>query len=70
MERIETTRKMPDNEAKKEKIITDDVPGNKVDLSGSNLDDAMENKGIEVEEKNYYSIGIDDHNKLRENKED
>jgi hypothetical protein len=70
MARIETTRKNQDNEAKKEKIITDEVPGNKVDPSGSNLDDAMENKGIEVEEKNYYCIGIDDHNKLRENKED
>jgi hypothetical protein len=41
-----------------------------LDVPGSELDDAQENIGSEDEENNYYSIGLDNHNDLEDNKEE
>lgn len=44
------------------------VPGDDLDVPGSELDDALEEVGSEDEENNYYSLGGDDHSDLDENK--
>jgi hypothetical protein len=51
-----------------EKNFKDDVPGNNLDVPGSELDDEQENIGSEDEENNYYSLGDDDHNDLDEDR--
>ena len=40
-----------------------------LDVPGSELDDEQEKIGSEDEENNYYSLGLDNHNELQENKE-
>jgi hypothetical protein len=40
-----------------------------LDVPGAELDDEMEKIGSEDEENNYYSLGLDNHNDLEENKE-
>ena len=40
-----------------------------LDVPGAELDDRMEDIGSEDEENNYYSLGLDNHNDLDENKE-
>jgi hypothetical protein len=42
------------------------LPGEDLDVPGSELDDADESVGEEDEENNYYSLGGDDHNDLEE----
>ena len=42
------------------------LPGEDLDVPGSELDDADEQIGEEDEENNYYSLGGDDHNELEE----
>ena len=49
------------------KEINVDMPGEDLDIPGSELDDEMENIGSEDEENNYYSLGGDEHNNLEEN---
>ncbi|MGV3629772.1 MAG: hypothetical protein ACO1O6_01125 [Bacteroidota bacterium] len=44
------------------------LPGNDLDVPGSELDDALEDVGSEDEENNYYSLGGDDKN-LDENRD-
>jgi hypothetical protein len=48
----------------------DDVTGRDLDVPGSKIDDQQANVGSEDEEKNYYSLGGDDHNDLEEEKGD
>jgi hypothetical protein len=63
-------RKAP-NESKgsmNEKSFEDDMSGNDLDVSGSELDDQQESVGSEDEENNYYSLGGDNHNDLDEDK--
>lgn len=50
-----------------EKNFNDDFSGSDLDIPGSELNDDMENIGIEDEENNYYSLGGDDHDDLEEN---
>jgi hypothetical protein len=45
-----------------------DLPGNDLDVPGSELDDEQEMIGNEDEENNYYSLGGDNHNDLDEDK--
>ena len=45
-----------------------EIPGNDLDIPGSELDDQQENIGNEDEENNYYSLGGDDHDDLDEYK--
>lgn len=40
-----------------------------LDVPGSELDDLQEKNGSEDEENNYYSLGLDNHNELEENRE-
>jgi hypothetical protein len=40
-----------------------------LDVPGSELDDQQEKIGSEDEENNYYSLGLDNHNELEENRE-
>lgn len=47
----------------------DDVSGSNLDVPGSELDNKQEEIGSEDEENNYYSLGIDNHNDLEENRE-
>jgi len=47
-----------------------EIPGDDLDIPGSELDDEMENIGSEDEENNYYSLGGDDHDDLDENQEE
>ena len=42
--------------------------GADLDVPGSELDDQQENVGSEDEENNYYSLGVDNHNDLDEDK--
>ncbi len=53
-----------------EKVFSEDVSGNDLDVPGSELDDEHERIGSEDEENNYYSLGGDDHNDLDEDKGD
>ncbi|HLY68144.1 MAG TPA: hypothetical protein VKR53_00360 [Puia sp.] len=46
------------------------LPGDDLDVPGSELDDADEKIGEEDEENNYYSLGGDDHNDLEEEKDE
>ena len=48
--------------------FAEDVSGSDLDVPGSELDDQQESIGSEDEEKNYYSLGGDDHNDLEEDK--
>jgi len=52
------------------KKSNDDVFGNYLDVSGSELDYEQENVWNEDEENNYYSIGGDNHNNLDEDKDE
>jgi hypothetical protein len=45
-------------------------PGGDLDVPGTEEDDADEKVGSEDEENNYYSIGGDNHDKLKEGNED
>ncbi len=49
--------------------LDDNDLGNGLDVPGSELDDDQEKIGAEDEENNYYSLGLDNHNELEENKE-
>jgi hypothetical protein len=49
--------------------LDDNDLGNGLDVPGSELDDEQEKIGAEDEENNYYSLGLDNHNELSENKE-
>lgn len=51
-----------------EKNFEDDMSGDDLDVSGSELDDQQEKVGNEDEENNYYSLGGDNHNDLDEDK--
>ncbi|MCE3294406.1 MAG: hypothetical protein K0R65_120 [Crocinitomicaceae bacterium] len=51
-----------------EKNSDDLLPGDDLDVPGSELDDAQEDIGSEDEENNYYSLG-DDERDVEENKE-
>jgi hypothetical protein len=44
------------------------LPGEDLDVPGSELDDADEKTGQEDEENNYYSLGGDNHDDLEEDK--
>ena len=57
-----------DPDAPNEKDFLDDISGGDLDVSGSELDDEMEDIGSEDEENNYYSIGGDRHDDLEEQK--
>ena len=46
----------------------DQVPGEELDIPGSELDDADEAIGEEDEENNYYSLGGENHEDLEEDK--
>lgn len=50
-----------------QKNFDEDVSGADLDVPGSELDDNLEDIGIEDEENNHYSIGGDDHSSLDEN---
>ncbi len=52
-----------------EKNFRDDVSGGDLDIPGSELDEQEENMGNEDEENNFYSLGGDDHNDLKEDNE-
>ncbi len=52
-----------------ENELDDNDLGNGLDVPGSELDDEQEKIGAEDEENNYYSLGLDNHNELSENKE-
>lgn len=47
----------------------DEIKDKNLDIPGAELDDAQEEVGSEDEENNYYSIGGDGHNSMKENKE-
>lgn len=49
-----------------EKVFSEDMVGDDLDVPGSELDDKQEFIGSEDEENNYYSIGGDNHNDLDE----
>jgi hypothetical protein len=49
--------------------LDDNDLGNGLDVPGSELDDEQEKIGSEDEENNYYSLGLDNHNELEENRE-
>lgn len=51
-----------------EKGFKDDMSGDDLDVPGSELDDQQESVGSEDEENNYYSLGLDNHNDLEEDK--
>ncbi|WP_296705050.1 hypothetical protein [Algoriphagus sp.] len=51
-----------------EKEFSDDMSGNDLDVPGSELDDQQEKIGSEDEENNYYSLGGDNHDDLKEDK--
>lgn len=53
-----------------EKDFVNDPFGNDLDVPGSELDDQQEKVGSEDEENNYYSLGVDDHNDLEEDRGD
>ena len=55
-------------ETSNEKDFLDDMSGDDLDISGSELDDQQERIGSEDEENNYYSLGGDDHNDLEEDR--
>jgi len=56
-----------DNGETGNQIEDDDVVrGEDMDVPGSELDDDQEDIGNEDEENNYYSLGGDDHNDLKE----
>ena len=69
-----TKKKQPVDNDSVENSLEDDfeeiVPGNGLDVPGSDLDDSQEQTGNEDEENNYYSVGGDNHIDLEENKED
>ncbi len=50
--------------------LDDNDLGNGLDVPGAELDDEQEKIGAEDEENNYYSLGLDNHNELYENKEE
>jgi hypothetical protein len=50
-----------------EKDFAHDMPGDDLDVPGSELDDQQESVGSEDEENNHYSNGSDKHNDLEEN---
>ncbi len=52
-----------------EEDYENETMGGDLDVPGSELDDAQEEIGAEDEENNYYSLGLDNHNDLEENKE-
>lgn len=52
-----------------ENELDDNDLGNGLDVPGSELDDEQEKIMAEDEENNYYSLGLDNHNELEENKE-
>jgi len=49
-----------------DKYLNDELSGIDLDIPGSEMDDDMENIGIEDEENDYYSLGGDDHTDLEE----
>jgi hypothetical protein len=56
-----------DNDETGNQTDEDDViSGEGLDVPGSELDDEQEDIGNEDEENNYYSLGGDDHNDLKE----
>lgn len=64
----ENTAKMKKpNEIDGKENFQNNIPGNDLDVPGSELDDQQESIGSEDEENNYYSIGGDNHNDLEEN---
>lgn len=50
--------------------LDDNDLGNGLDVHDAYLDDQQENIGAEDEENSYYSLGLDNHNNLYENRED
>jgi hypothetical protein len=56
------------NENNQDELDDNDM-GNGLDVPGSELDDEQEKIGTEDEENNYYSLGLDNHNELEENRE-
>jgi hypothetical protein len=50
--------------------FNDEIPGDDLDVPGSELDDDMEIIGSEDEENNFYSLGGDEHDDLDENQEE
>ncbi len=59
-----------EDEDLKEKKPNDKNPGDRLDVPGSELDDADEEIGEEDEENNYYSLGGDNHEDLEEDQGD
>ncbi len=57
------------NENNQDELDDNDLE-NGLDIPGSELDDAQEKIGSEDEENNYYSLGLDNHNELQENREE
>ncbi len=57
------------NKITNEYELDDNDLGNGIDVPGAELDDAQEKIGAEDEENNYYSLGLDNHNELGENRE-
>jgi hypothetical protein len=55
-----------ENKSPNEKAFNDDKSGDDLDIPGAELDDDLEDVGIEDEENNHYSIGGDNHNDLEE----
>lgn len=49
------------NKASNEKAFREVMPGDNLDVPGSELDDQQESIGSEDEENNYYSLGGDNH---------
>jgi len=50
--------------------FNNEIPGDDLDVPGSELDDDMEIIGSEDEENNFYSLGGDEHDDLDENQEE
>jgi hypothetical protein len=57
-----------DQPGKKKTAVTEQKPGDDLDIPGSELDDDNEDIGEEDEENNYYSLGGDNHEDLEEDK--
>jgi hypothetical protein len=57
-----------EEELSNDTYFENDISRNRLDITGSELDDQQEDIGSEDEENNYYSIGGDRHDDLDENK--
>lgn len=71
-EDISNSKELNENDTIKtnaQQNYNDDIAGNYSGIPGSELDDKQEEIGSEDEENNYYSLGIDNHNDLEENRE-